>query len=236
MSSVSAVVLHIAIGSVAFAGYWIALLSRKGAGVHRLAGSVCLATLVLVGLTVGPILFTREGPFDPGWVVQMVYLTLCLATVSMIALTAVRFKSSPERFRGRAFRIMGPVLLVLGAVVLTAGLAKSDPVAIVLSWVGLAFGPAMIVFSRFRSELHPRWWLGWHLNAVCALFNAVNGTFLFVAARWLDLAENGAIQQAGYQLLTIALAICLRSFLGAKFGAPLRFGRTSRPQPVVPIT
>lgn len=233
MSPVLAAMLHIAIGSVALTCYWTALLSRKGATVHRRAGRICLATLVLVGLSVGPILFTREGPFDPGWIVQMVYLTLCLATVSMIAFTAIRFKSSPERFRGRAFRILGPVLLILGLVVLIAGLAKGDPIAIILSWVGLAFGPAMIAFSRFRGVLHPRWWLGWHLNAVCALFNAVNGTFLFVAARWLGFSENSEIQQAGFQLLTIAVALGLRIVFGAKFNGPLRFDRTPAPRPAV---
>ncbi|MCY1127667.1 hypothetical protein OU426_12455 [Frigidibacter sp. RF13] len=231
MSPVSAVVLHIAIGSIALAGYWIALLSRKGAALHRRAGLICLITLVMVGFSVAPILLTRAGPFDPGWIVQMVYLTTCLATVSMIAFAAIRCKSDPARFRGMAFRILGPVLLVLGFVVLAAGIANRDPVAIVLSWVGLAFGPAMIAFSRYREALHPRWWLGWHLNAVCALFNAVNGTFLFVAARWLDLADDSALQQAGFQLLTIIAALSLRIYLGAKFGAPWRFGRTSQRQP-----
>lgn len=231
MSPLSAAVLHIAIGLVALIGYWVALMSRKGAVLHRRAGRICLGALVLVGLSVGPILFTRPGPFDPGWVVQMAYLTLCLATVAMIAFAAIRFKSSPERFRGRAFRALGPVLLLLGLVVLAAGIAGGDPVAIILSWVGLSFGPAMIAFSRYRGALHPRWWLGWHLNAVCALFNAVNGTFLFVAARFLHLAEDTTIRQAGFQLLTIAVALGLRALFGRKFRAPLRFGPapTGRP-------
>ena len=231
MSPLSAVVLHIAIGVVALTGYWIALMSRKGAVLHRRAGRICLGALVLVGLSVGPVLFTRPGRFDPGWVVQMIYLTLCLGAAAMIAFTAIRFKSSPERFRGRAFRALGPVLLLLGLVVLAAGLAGGDPVAIILSWVGLALGPAMIVFSRYRGELHPRWWLGLHPNAVCALFNAVNGTIIFVAARFLHLAEDTAIRQAGFQLLTIAVALGLRALFGRKFRAPLRFGPapTGRP-------
>ena len=224
MSPVIAVVLHVGIGSVALAGYWAALLSRKGMRVHVAAGRVCLVSLVVVGLSVGPILFTRPGPFDPGWVVQMVYLTTCLATVSMIAFTAIRFKGRIDRFRGPAFRVLGPVLLLLGLVVLAAGITTSDPVAIILSWVGLVFGPAMIAFARRRSEPHPRWWLAWHLNAVCALFNAVNGTFLFVAARGLGLVETGAPQQAAFQIVTVAVALGLRIWLGNRYGAPLRFG------------
>lgn len=224
MSPAVAILLHVGGGAIALTGFWTALLSRKGARLHRTAGRLCLATLLLVGLSVGPILFTRPGPFDPGWVVQMVYLTACLGTVSMIAFTAIRFKTDPGRFRGRAFRVLGPTLLALGLIVLAAGLLTSDPVAIVLSWVGLVFGPAMIAFTRHRGALHPRWWLGWHLNAICALFNAVNGTFLFVAARWLGLAEHGAAPQAGFQIATIAAALGLRLWLGDRYRAPLRFG------------
>ena len=230
MSPVLAVLFHIGIGSVALAGYWAALLSRKGMRVHRAAGRVCLTTLVVVGLSVGPILLTRPGPFDPGWIVQMVYLTICLATVSMIAFTAIRFKAQVERFCGPAFKVLGPVLLLLGLVVLAAGITTSDPVAVILSWVGLVFGPAMILFTRRKADLHPRWWLGWHLNAVCALFNAVNGTFLFVAARGLGLEETGASSQAAFQVVTIAVALGLRVWLGNRYGAPLRFDRPGRHQ------
>ena len=148
----------------------------------------------------------------------------CTVTVSMISFTAIRFRSAPNRFRGIAFRVLGFVLLATGLVVLAAGVAKVDPMAITLSLVGLVFGPAMIAFARYEAELHPKWWLGWHLNANCALFNAVNGTFLFIAARWLGLSSEGIGPQLGFQLLTMALAVILRLWLGARFGAPLRFG------------
>lgn len=217
------VLTHILIGTVALALYWTVLLSRKGADLHRRAGAVCLGLLVVTGLSVGPILFTRPGPFDPGYGVQMVYLAACLTTVSMLAFDAIRFKTEVDRFRGRRFRIGGPVLLVLGFVVLAAGLLKRDPVATVLSWVGLAYGAGMIAFARHRGPLHPRWWMGWHLNAVTGLFNAVNGTVLYVVARWAGVVSEGPATQAAFQLLTIAGAVFLRLWFGRKFRAPLRF-------------
>lgn len=224
MTPSAAIILHIAIGSFALFAYWAALLARKGKPVHRLAGKIGLLSLAFVGLSTGPVLFTRPGPFDPGWVVQMVYLTLCLCSVSMISFTAIRFRASPARFRSKSFCVLGYVLLVMGLVVLVAGLAKADLIAIILSWVGLVFGSAMIAFVRFKGELHPRWWLGWHLNANCALFNAVNGTFMFVAARWIGLTDDSIVAQAGFQVLTIAIALWLRLWFGARYGAPLRFG------------
>lgn len=219
-----AVSIHVAIGSVALLGYWTALSVRKGTPMHRLAGKICLVTLVAVTVTIGPILFTRPGPFDPGWVVQMVYLTVSVVTVSMLAFTAIRFKNSPERFRGPIFRIMGPVMLVLGIVVLAAGLSKADAFAIVVSWVGLVYGSAMIGFARFRGELHPRWWLGWHLNAVSGLFNAVNGTVMFIAAKWIGLIAHGVMEQVSFQILTVVGAIAVRVWFGFRFSVPLRCG------------
>lgn len=224
MTPAIAIILHIGIGSVALVGYWTALLSRKGAPVHRFAGKICLLMLVVVALSVGPVLFTRPGPFDPGWIVQMIYLTTCLITVAMISFRSIRFRSDPERFRNWTFRVLGYALLAMGSLVLFAGFVTGDPLAVVLSWVGLVFGPAMIAFARYNGELHPKWWLAWHLSANCALFNAVNGTFLFIAARWLGLAGHGAGPQVGFQILTIVAALYLRVWFGARFGAPMKFG------------
>lgn len=229
MSPTAAVAIHVGIGSISLLAYWTALLARKGALVHKSAGRISLATLLIVSVSVAPILFTRPGPFDPGWVVQMVYLMACIITVSMIGYTAIRYKASPDQFRSPAFRLLGPVLLVLGAVVLVAGVAKADPVAIVLSWVGLVYGPAMIGFSRYKGPLHPRWWVIWHLNAVAGLFNAVNGNFMSVAWRSLGLGDSVA-QQAGFQILTTAIALLLRLWFGARFDAPLRFSPVPRSQ------
>ncbi len=227
MSPTTAAALHVGIGSISLLAYWTALLARKGALLHTSAGWISLATLVIVSLSVAPILFTRPGPFDPGWVVQMVYLMTCIFTVSMIGYSAIRYKADPDRFRSPAFRMLGPVLLVLGIVVLVAGVARRDPVAIVLSWVGLVYGPAMIGFSRYKGPLHPRWGVIWHLNAVVGLFNAVNGNFMFVAWRSLGLGDSIAVQ-AGFQILTVLIALLLRLWFGARFDAPMRFSPVPR--------
>lgn len=224
MTYVTAVALHIGVGALALAAYWFTLATRKGSPRHRAAGKISLVLLVIVSVSVGPVLFTRPGPFDPGYAVQMIYLVTCIATVSMLAITAVRFRAQPDHFRGWHVAILGPVLLALGLVVLAAGIAKADPVAITLSWVGLAFGSALIAFRRYRGALHARWWLGWHLNATCALFNAVNGTVLYVLARWAGLVAEGAAAQTAFQLATIAAAVAMRLCFGAKFDVPLGFG------------
>lgn len=227
MSYELAVAAHVAVGTVGLLGYWGALGAVKGSPRHRAVGKAFFVTLLLVALSVGPVLFLRPGPFDPAYVVQFTYLSLCLLTVTMIGWTAIRWKHDPERFRGRAFRILGPVIFVLGLVVLAAGLAGGDPLPVVLSWVGVFFGATMMRFAWMRAPLHPRWWLNWHLTAVCLLFTAVHGTLLLVVWRWAVDPEAGRPLAAAFQLLALAIAIGLRLWFGQRRGVPLRF---SQPQ------
>ena len=223
-----ALIIHIVIGSLGVALYWMTLGSRKGASLHKTTGRAFLTLMVLVALSVGPVLFSRPGAFDPGYVVEFVYLSICLVTISVIAFAAIRLKNDVERFRGSTFRAMGRVLLLLGLVVLVAGIVRSDPVAAVLSWVGLVYGSAMIVFAAHTGPLHPKWWLGWHLNAVSGLFNAVHGTLLFVIYRWAFDASADVEIQVGFQLATTLAALAIRLWFGEKYGVPLRFGAGHR--------
>jgi hypothetical protein len=214
---------HVGVGSVSLALYWAALLQRKGSAPHKRAGRAFFITLLLVALSVGPLLLWRPGPFNPAYVVQFSYLSLCLLTVTILGWTAIRWKHDPERFRGWHFRILGFVLLLLGAVVLAAGLASGDPLPTVLSWVGLVVGSLMLRFAWLRAPLHPLWWLNWHISAICLLFTAVHGTFLFVVWRWAVAPEAGREVAAGFQLGVLAVAVAMRVVLGRRRGVPLRF-------------
>lgn len=78
--------------------------------------------------------------------------------------------------------------------------------------------------------------MGWHLNAVSGLFNAVNGTFLYVVGRWAGIVSEGTDAQVAFQLLTIAGAIALRVWFRQRFRAPLRFGLPAAPARVEAAT
>lgn len=218
-----AVGMHILVGTLATALYWRALLARKGSAPHRAAGRRFFVTLLVVVATVGPILVLRAGPFDPGYAVQFVYLGTCVATVSLLGWTSIRWKADPDRFRGWHLKVLGPLLLALGAVVLAAGLAKGDPVPAVLSWVGLAYGAAIVRFAWMRAPLHPLWWMNWHLNAVCGLFTAVHGTVLFVLWRWAFAPEATRAENAAFHVGVLVVAVAMRWACGRRRGVPLRF-------------
>ncbi|MCP5270706.1 MAG: hypothetical protein H6932_05690 [Burkholderiaceae bacterium] len=218
-----AMVVHMGLGTVGLGLFWAGLGARKGGPRHRVSGRAFFVVLLGVAVSVAPLIFLRPVPFDPGQVVQFVYLSLCLGTVTTVAWTAIRWKADVAAFRGWHFRVLGPLLLGLGAVVLAAGTAKGDPVAAVLSWVGLAYGAAMIHFAWTRALLQPRWWLTWHLHAVCGLFTAVHGTLLFVAwRRFVDVDATRA-DAAAFHAGVLLVALALRAWLGRRHGVPWTF-------------
>lgn len=215
-----AMALHMGLGGLGVVLFWAALTARKGSARHRAAGRPFFVVLLAVAVSVAPVIFLRPVPFDPGQVVQFVYLSLCLGTVTTLGWTAIRWKADVDRFRGIHFRVLGPLLLLLGIVVLAAGTAKGDPVAAVLSWVGLAYGGAMMHFAWTRAPLQPRWWLTWHLHAVCGLLTAVHGTLLFVAwRRFVDVDATRA-DAAAFHVGVLFAALVLRAWLGRRHGVP----------------
>lgn len=220
---------HIGVGSLAMMLFWATLLAAKGSPRHRRNGRPFFVAMLVTVLTVPPIVLLRPVPFDPGWIVSLVYLSVCVGTVVTLAWTAIRWKDRPERFRGVHFRVLGPLLVTLGTAVLVAGIAKGDPVAAVLSWVGLAYGAAMIHFARSRSPLHPRWWLSWHVSAVLGLFTAVHGTLCFVL--WRAWVANGAnrADAAAWHVGVLVVALLMRWSIGQHRGLPWGFfDRASR--------
>jgi hypothetical protein len=222
---------HIGVGSLAMGLFWATLLSAKGSLRHRRCGRPFFVAMLATVLTVPPIVLLRPLPFDPGWIVSLVYLSVCVGTVVTLAWTAIRWKDQPERFRGLHFRVLGPLLALLGTVVLVAGLVKGDPVAAVLSWVGLAYGVAMIHFAWSRSPLHPRWWLSWHVSAVLGLSTAVHGTLGFVVWRALVAPDATRADAAAWHAGVLVVALLMRTIVGRQRRLPWGFFERSA-QPV----
>lgn len=214
---------HVGIGSLAMALFWGTFLSAKGSQLHRRIGRPFFVAMLATVLTVPPVVLLRPVPFDPGWIVSLVYLSACVGTVVTVAWTAIRWKDQPERFRGLHFRLLGPLVAVLGAVVLVAGLVKGDPVAAVLSWVGLAYGTAMIHFAWTQAPLHRQWWLAWHVNAVLGLFTAVHGTIGFVMWRTLVAPDATRADAAAWHAGVLVVALLMRAAVGRQRGLPWGF-------------
>lgn len=219
---------HLIAGGFTLVFFWGAVLTVKGSPAHRARGRIFFLSLVPVGVSVGAILTLRSHTFEPAAMIQFTYLLLCLVTVGTVGWTAISWKNDLERFRGLHFRLLGLAMFVSGLVVLAAGLIANEPLAVILSSIGLVFGGAMIRFAGLTAPPHPTWWLGWHLNSVLLLSSAVHGTLLAVIYR-SAVDPNGF---DGAQLVTqpgtLMLALILRVYIGSRRGVPLRFKAASQ--------
>jgi hypothetical protein len=214
---------HLLAGGLCFLFFWGAILTVKGSTPHRQRGRLFFVSLLPVGLSVGAILILRSETFDPARMIQFVYLLLCLLTVGTVGWTAVRWKNDLARFRGLHFVVLGPAMLISGATVLAAGAVARQPLAMILSNIGLVYGAAMIRFAWVKGPVHPKWWLGWHLNSVLLLSSAVHGTLLAVIYRALIDADGFDFAQLFTQSGTLLLALALRIRIGWQRGVPMRF-------------
>lgn len=224
---------HLVAGGFTFLFFWGAVLTVKGSPKHRARGRLFFLSLFPVGLSVGAILVLRSDTFNPASMVQFIYLLLCLLTVGMVGWTAIRWKHELDRFRSLHFHLLGPAMFIGGAVVLIAGAAAGQPLAMILSSIGLVFGGAMIRFAWLQAPPHPKWWLGWHLNSVLLLSSAVHGTLLAVIYRTLVDPNGFDAAQLVTQPGTLLLALALRVYIGGRRGVPMRFAAAPRPEPVL---
>jgi hypothetical protein len=224
---------HLLAGGLTFLFFWGAVLTVKGSPIHRKWGRLFFVSLLPVGLSVGAILILRSDTFDPTRMVQFIYLLLCLLTVGAVGWTAIRWKNHLDRFRGWHFRVLGPAMFLSGAAVLVAGAASDQPLAMILSSIGLVYGAAMIRFAWITAPLHPKWWLGWHLNSVLLLSSAVHGTLLAVIYRTLVDANGFDAAQLVTQPATLLLALALRIYIGRQRGVPMRFTLGTKMEPIL---
>jgi hypothetical protein len=214
---------HLIAGGITFVLFWATVLTVKGSPSHRFRGKLYFVSLLPVGLSVGALLILRSETFDPASMVQFIYLLLCLFTIGTVGWTAIRWKHQLERFRGMHFRILGPAMFASGALVLVAGALSRQPLAMILSSIGLVYGGAMIRFAWMRPPIEPTWSLGWHLNSVLILLSAVHGTLLAVIYRTFVDPGGFDAAQLVTQPGTLLLALALRAYIGRQRGVPMRF-------------
>lgn len=217
-----AYLLHIAAGTAAVVLYWSTFAQRKGSPRHKRFGRWFLMALGAVLLSVGGIFFLSSRIFAPADVVQFSYLVICVLTVGSTAFLAIRMKKDLPAFRGTWFKMIGGIAFAMDVVVLAAGISVRDPMPILFSIIGLLYGGAMLRFAFMRAEPHRNWSLIWHLNGMTFLFNAVHGTLLAVAWRFLVDPASGDEVNLVTQIGTMLGSLALRLWFGHRFGAPLR--------------
>ena len=207
--------LHLGLGVAALVSYWVAALARKGSGPHKLAGKVYV--LVMVGLLLPAIpLSVRafEKSTDFAWF--LFYLLLITATALWKGWSAVRRKRDFTSYTSRAFKALAWTNIASGLAVLGLGLAKTQPIFIGFSLIGLLGGRGMLQLAK-NGPAHPRWWMGEHLSAMLGCGVATHIAFLSIGLPRVLPGLAGPAMQTTAWLAPLAISALARIWMARKY-------------------
>jgi hypothetical protein len=211
------VLAHGAAGLVALVAFWTAVVLRKGTATHRRVGGTYLLAMTLV-LATTPFLAGLQ--FARGNVVGgtfLAYLIVITGTAMWTAWRAVRDRTRPEHFYGRAFRAIAWTNLASGAVALALGVQGAAPVLMGMSLIGLVTGGQMLRAAR-RPAGDRHWWLKRHYGGILGCGIATHVAFLNIGLQRLLPAELAVPAQYVGWFGPVAVALVAWAWLQRKYG------------------
>lgn len=184
--------VHVAIGMLAFASLWTAAFARKGAQLHRRAGTVYVWTMTVVLATAGVLAITTflRGNWVGG--VFLVYLLTITGTSLWMGKRTLRFKGNVAGYTHGLFLPVGVlnILAALGAV--TVGIVMKQYFIAGISLIGFLIGFGMFAMNR-RPPDHPRTWLKEHIGGMIGAGMATHIAFASIGLRQLFPEANTSV-------------------------------------------
>lgn len=224
------VFLHVLLGTLALATFWLAALLKKGSPRHRAVGRVYLLAMVGILLTGAPLTVQRflDGHEQGG--TFLAYLLVLTGTTVWTSWSAIRHKQSAERYTGPVYRTLAVANLAGASAVIAYGLEVGNPLLIGFPVVGLFTGVDML---RKRAQITglPRWWVIEHYSAMLGNGVATHVAFLAIGLPRLLPGVDGTA------LHYVAWFGPLGALLVAKVLLDRRWKSARRPAaPVVPAS
>jgi hypothetical protein len=183
--------LHIGIGVIALASFWITAVLQKGTRLHRSVGGVYLLAMLGILLTAVPMAVFAFVRGNPASGVFLLYLALVTGSSAWLALRAVRRRGSFLSYLAMPYRPVAWLNVAAGAAVLLLGIIEGSWLLAGMSVIGLSLGLRMVRVARFRSA-DRNWWLQRHYTGIIGSAAAAHIAFLnlglrhFVPASWSD--------------------------------------------------
>jgi hypothetical protein len=94
--------LHVAVGVVTLASFWVAAGARKGSRTHRRAGVVYLLSIVAILGTTTPMLVARLRVGDTSFAGFFLFLMVFLGTSAWLTWASIRRRASVALLTGGA--------------------------------------------------------------------------------------------------------------------------------------
>ena len=185
--------LHVAAGVIALVTFWLNGAMRKGGALHRRVGQAYLLAMLAILVSGVPLVVQRIIDDRPVTAAFLAYLLVLTATGTWSMWRSVRDRAAPARYTGRAYRALAAANVLSGAGILALGVAKSAPLLIGFSLVGLLAGHSMWRKRRTLTQ-QPMWWRTEHYTAMLANGVATHIAFLSIGLpRLLPQVDAGAL-------------------------------------------
>jgi hypothetical protein len=205
--------LHISVGVITLATFWMAALAKKGGVLHRRAGAIYLMSLIGILATAGAMLVARLSVGDRSTAAFIAILTVFLGTSTWLAWSSIRHKESLPMLTGRVYKLLASLNLVAGVLMVGLFFVARSPVILMLSSVGFVQGTTMWRLV-LRGPRNRRWWLEQHMNAAAINFAATHDSFLSLAVGSVIPVLREPWPRAFIEVSVLSLALALRLWMG----------------------
>jgi hypothetical protein len=180
--------LHIGIGVLALATFWVVAVLRKGTPLHRRVGAAYLLAMAGIVLTAIPLALFAFSRVNTVTGIFLLYLALVTGTPAWLAFRAVRRRDSFDGYRALPYRPLAWLNLAAGLTLFVIGIRVGSPLLAGMSAIGLSLGYTMVRVARLQSAA-PGWWLQRHYTGMIGSGAAAHIAFLNLGLRHLAPAS-----------------------------------------------
>jgi hypothetical protein len=220
-------ILHVSVGAITLATFWIAALAKKGGILHRRAGAIYLVSLIAILATAGLMLLGRLSHGDTSTAVWIGLLMIFIGTSAWLAWSSIRQQQNVALLTGRLYKVLALFNIAAGVLMVGLFFLTRFPLILILSSVGFAMGTAMWRLV-LRGPRDHRWWLEQHMNAAAVNFAATHDSFLSLAVGSVIPVLREPWPRALIAVSVLSAALVLRIWMGrAYLGSPRGAGTGS---------
>lgn len=201
--------LHIAIGSIGLAAFWVPIVTRKGSPIHRTVGQafrysgwvVIASALIAVGLYLSALISAGQGPAEQpenwAFLLFLGYLALITGLALSHGMAVLRHKRDLRQLKSPYRMLLAWLGITASAALILWALYWQPPnmmILLALSPIGAITGIGMLKLFQ-RPAPDPKTWLYEHLSAMLGAGIAFHTAFaVFGANQLFDYALEGAWQ------------------------------------------
>lgn len=183
---------HVFFGVLAFAAFWTAVFARKGARLHRRAGTIYVRMLSAVLATAGVLTLITLLRGNMVGAIFGAYLLTITGTSLWMGKRTLRFKGDVKGYTRGPFLPIGALNILAASGTAAVGLVEKHFFVAGISIIGFLIGFGMFAMHRKPPD-HPRIWLKEHIGGMTCAGIATHIAFASIGLRQFFPEANTSV-------------------------------------------